>query len=60
MPYRSMAQERFAHTPTGRRKFGPQNVEEFDAASKDKKLPERAPQSKELGHRIMDLVKKKP
>lgn len=41
MPYKSKAQERFAHTPTGKKKFGADTVKEFDAASKGKKLPER-------------------
>ncbi len=43
MPYTSKKQEKFAHTATGMKKFGPTAVKEFDSASKGKKLPEKAP-----------------
>lgn len=41
-PYKSDAQRRFFHSP-GAKKAGvtPEQVKEFDAASKGKKLPER-------------------
>ena len=42
MPYKSKKQERFAHTPTGMKKFGPATVAEFDKASKGLPLPEAA------------------
>ncbi|HET8635601.1 MAG TPA: hypothetical protein VFL96_02005, partial [Acidobacteriaceae bacterium] len=42
MPYRSVAQERWAHTPEGQKALGgPQAVAEWDAASKGIKLPNR-------------------
>lgn len=42
MPYKSEAQRRFFHTATARRKgITAADVEEFDAASKGKHLPER-------------------
>lgn len=43
MPYKSDAQRRFAHTAEGMKKIGKKNVAEMDAASKGKKLPEKAP-----------------
>lgn len=42
MPYKSKAQERWAHTPAGKAALGAKGVKEFDQASKGKKLPERA------------------
>lgn len=40
MPYKSTAQERWAHTPNGVRALGgAKKVAEWDAASKGKKLP---------------------
>jgi hypothetical protein len=41
MPYESKAQERWAHTPSGEKALGKSGVEEWDAASKGKQLPER-------------------
>ena len=40
MPYRSMKQERFAHTPTAKKAGFP--TKEFDKASKGMKLPKVA------------------
>jgi hypothetical protein len=40
MPYKSKAQERWAHTPTGMKQLGKKKVAEFDEASKGKELPE--------------------
>ena len=40
MPYVSKAQDRWAHTPEGRKALG-SKLAEFDAASKGLKLPER-------------------
>lgn len=40
MPFVSQAQERWAHTPSGRMALGPK-LDEFDKASKDLELPER-------------------
>ena len=42
MPYKSLAQERWAHTPEGSKALGgPSAVAEWDAATKGKKLPKR-------------------
>ena len=42
MPYKSEAQRRWAHTPSGRKALGKKGVEEYDRKSKGKKLPKRA------------------
>lgn len=43
MPYKSKAQERWAHTPAGIKALGGKaKVTEWDQASKGIKLPERA------------------
>ena len=43
MPFRSRAQERWAHTPAGEEALGgPAKVAEWSNASKGMKLPERA------------------
>ena len=49
MPYRSKAQERWAHTPEGRKALG-NKLAEFDAASKGMKLPERVKPAGILSH----------
>jgi hypothetical protein len=41
MPYKSKAQERWAHTKAGKKALGKKGVAEFDKASKGKKLPKR-------------------
>lgn len=42
MPYKSKAQERWAHTAKGTKALGgAKNVKEWDSASKGKKLPAR-------------------
>jgi hypothetical protein len=42
MPYRSLAQERWGHTPEGQKALGgPAAVHEWDSATKGKHLPER-------------------
>lgn len=47
MPYKSLAQERFFHTATARKKgISAATVQEFDQASKGKKLPKRVPKPK--------------
>ena len=47
MPYKSKAQERWAHTAEGRKALGEKGVEEFDKASKGLNLPEHSkPQAK--------------
>lgn len=47
MPYKSKAQERWAHTPEGEKALGGKKaVKEWDQASKGKKLPERKKKGK--------------
>ena len=42
MPYKSKAQERWAHTDAGEKALGgPEKVAEWDKASKGKVLPEK-------------------
>lgn len=42
MPYRSLAQQGWAHTPAGEKALGgPAKVAEWDATTKGKKLPKR-------------------
>jgi hypothetical protein len=41
MPYVSDAQRRFFNSSTGRKKIGAKVVDEFNEASKGKKLPEK-------------------
>jgi hypothetical protein len=42
MPYQSKAQQRWAHTLSGKKALGEEGVKEFDKASKGKDLPERS------------------
>src|SRR4029077_10588676 len=50
MPYRSDAQRRFFHTDTAKKAgITSSDVEEFDKASKGKKLPEKAPKKMAYG-----------
>jgi hypothetical protein len=43
MPYKSLAQEGWAHTPAGQKALGgAAKVAEWDAATKGKKLPKHA------------------
>jgi len=46
MPYKSLAQERWAHSPTGEKALGKEGVKEWDAATKGKKLPDKVKPSK--------------
>jgi hypothetical protein len=47
MPYKSKAQERWAHTPAGEKALGGKNkVHEWDESSKGKRLPEHTPKKK--------------
>ena len=47
MPYKSRAQEKWAHTPEGVKALGGDSaVKEWDAASKGKTLPERVTKKK--------------
>lgn len=45
MPWKSDAQRRWGHSPSGKKALGGKAVEEFDKASKGKKLQERAKKS---------------
>ena len=42
MPYKSLKQEKWAHTPSGLAKLGKAKVAEFDQASKGLALPKKA------------------
>jgi len=46
MPYKSQAQQHWAHTPEGMKKLGPKKVKEFDRMSKGMKLPSRVTKPK--------------
>lgn len=48
MPYKSLAQERWAHTAEGEKALGgPAKVAEWDSSSKGMKLPAKKKPSKE-------------
>lgn len=47
MPFKSVKQEKWAHTKTGTAKLGKKNVDEFDQASKGMDLPTVAPAPKD-------------
>jgi hypothetical protein len=47
MPYESLAQERWAHSPSGLKALGGKaKVAEWDASTRGKKLPERVGKKK--------------
>ena len=55
MPYQSLAQERWAHTPSGEQALGgAAKVAEWDAATKGASLPQRVSKTKKP---ISDRVK---
>jgi len=57
MPYKSLAQERWAHTPAGLKALGgPSKVAEWDSASKSMKLPARKSSGKGI---LSGAVKRK-
>jgi hypothetical protein len=41
MPYKSIKQEKWAHSPSGQKALGASGVKEWDQASKGLKLPEK-------------------
>jgi hypothetical protein len=51
MPYKSKKQERYMHAAEKRGDISKKVVDEFDAASKGKKLPESADGSHEQSHK---------
>jgi len=51
VPYVSDKQRRYFNA--NRDEIGPKVVDEFNQASKGKKLPERAPKKKTMGQRLM-------
>lgn len=58
MPYRSEAQRRWAHTPEGLAALGGEAaVEEWDAASKGKKLPEKKDEKEKKGEKKAEKKK---
>jgi hypothetical protein len=63
MPYKSKAQERFFHTAEARGDISKSTVDEFDSASRGKKLPEKKTMKSEkeygdlhLGDRLKKAV----
>lgn len=47
MPYKSLAQERWAHTKAGKKALGgASKVKEWDTATKGRKLPKKITKSK--------------
>ncbi|MDE1828251.1 MAG: hypothetical protein KGH65_03775 [Candidatus Micrarchaeota archaeon] len=46
MPYKSLAQERYFNANRGKMEGADVDVDEWNAASKGKKLPKRAPKKK--------------
>lgn len=46
MPFKSDAQRRWAHSKAGMKALGKEKLEEYDEASKGKKLPEKAKKKK--------------
>lgn len=57
MPYSSDSQRRWAHTETGEKALGgPKEVNEWDQASKGKKLPEKASEPKMADGGIVDAI----
>lgn len=55
MPYKSDAQRKYFHAAEARGEISPKTVNEFDKASKGKKLPEHAGKFK----RIKKMMEKK-
>lgn len=56
MPYKSDSQRRWAHTEKGTEALGgKEKVSEWDAASKGKKLPEKAPHNPLKPHKSKSL-----
>jgi hypothetical protein len=41
MPFKSNAQRKWANSPTGKKELGKKTLDEFNEASKGKKLPEK-------------------
>lgn len=46
MPWKSKQQQAFGNSATGKKALGPEKVKEFNAATKGKVLPKKAPQKK--------------
>jgi hypothetical protein len=46
VPFVSKAQERWGNSPAGKKALGKKGVEEWNAASKGKKLPEKVKKGK--------------
>lgn len=59
MPYKSLRQERWAHTAAGVKALGAAGVAEFDAASKGLKLPRTAPKKPLTRNQAVAAIKKK-
>jgi hypothetical protein len=46
MPWKSLKQEKWGNSPAGKKALGKAGVDEWNAASKGKKLPKRAAKKK--------------
>ncbi len=56
MPWKSKKQEAWGNSESGKEAMGEEAVEEFNAASKGKKLPKRAKQPYHEKHDMADHV----
>jgi hypothetical protein len=54
MPWKSLAQERWGNSPSGQKALGKAGVDEWNKASKGKKLPKKV---KKAHQGITDLLK---
>lgn len=59
-PYQSLAQERWAHSPSGKEALGEKGVKEWDAATRGKKLPEKVGKAEDLEHKPLPTNEKEP
>jgi hypothetical protein len=60
MPYKSIAQERWAHTPNGEKALGgPSKVAEWDSASKGMKLPRKVKAPTPHAVRLASVLRRK-
>ncbi len=53
MPWKSKKQEAWGNSDSGKKAMGEKSVQEFNQASKGKKMPERAPMQK--GKPLIDM-----
>ena len=58
MPWQSEAQRRWGNSPAGHKALGDSGVDEWNGATKGKKLPERKHKKPSLEHRVKRGMKK--